>query len=112
MAVKVETVDTLREYFKGVTGRANHHAQNVNEVVYTLLGVIILLKDDGTDIEVRGSVGSTGNILWVYIGAIRYAFRYEHSNGGSIEIRENSYNGPIKLTVTNGTSLNQILSTF
>lgn len=112
MAVKVETIDTLKKYFSGVTSRAIHHAPNVSEVIYGLLGVIILKKDEGTDIEVRGnSDDKTGNILWVMINATRYAFRYEHSND-TIEIRQDSYKGNLVLTIDNNTSLQQVINTF
>ncbi len=112
MAIKVESIDTLKKYFTGITRRANHHAPNISEVIYGLLGIIILKKDDNTFIEVRGSDDSkTGNILWVVINGVRYAFRYEHSND-TIEIRRNSYNGEIVLIINNDTTLNQVINVF
>lgn len=112
MAIKVDKVDTLKKSFEGVTRRAHHHAPNVSEVIYGLLGVIILKKDYGTDIEVRGnSDDKTGNILWVIINGIRYAFRYEHSND-TIEIRQNSYKGNLVLTIDNSTTLQQVVNVF
>ena len=72
MAIKVETIDVLKKYFSGVTKRANHHAPNVKEVVYGLLGVIVLKKDDGTHIEVRGnSDDKTGNILFSIFSSLQ-----------------------------------------
>ena len=50
MAVKVDTVETLKKYFSGVVRRTNHHAPKVTEIIYSLLGIIILKKDDGTTI--------------------------------------------------------------
>ncbi len=112
MAVKVDKVDTLKKYFQSVTKRANHHARNVSEVIFGLLGVIVLKKDDGTDIEVRGSSDDkTGNILWVSIGGTRYAFRYEHSND-TIEIRQDSYKETLILTIDNNTTLQQVINAF
>lgn len=97
MAVKIESISILKKYFSGVVNRANHHALKVNDIIYTLLGIIVLKKDDGSEIEVRGSSDdATGNILWVFINGNRYAFRYEHSDE-TIEIRKDSYNGPILL---------------
>lgn len=113
MPVKVDTVETLKEYFSKVVGRANHHAPNVTEIIYTLVGIIILKMDAGSQIEVRGTENdATGNILWVWINGTKYALRYEHANGGSIEIRENSYKGPIKVSITNATPVSTILATF
>ncbi len=112
MAVKVDTVEILKKYFSGVTDRANHHAPNVREIIYSLLGIIILKKDKGTDIEVRGSDNnSTGNILWVTINQMRYALRYEHSND-TIEVRKNSYNGDVILKINNQTQISDILKIF
>ncbi len=112
MAVKVDTVETLKKYFSGVVRRTNHHAPKVTEIIYSLLGIIILKKDDGTTIEVRGSDDdATGNILWVIINGKRYAFRYEHSDG-TIEIREDTYNGNIALKINNTTSVSDILKVF
>lgn len=112
MALKVENVDLLRKYFSGVVERAKHHAPNVNDVIYRLLGILILIKDENQPIEVRGShEDKTGNILWVSIDNVRYAFRYEHSDQ-TIEIRVGSYNGTIVLKVDNSTPTNQIISTL
>ncbi len=112
MPVKVTTVDILKKYFEGVTKRANHHAPQADSVIYALLGIIVLKKDDGTDIEVRGSSDdATGNILWVTINGTKYAFRYEHSDN-TIEIRRNSYSGPVLLKVDNTTTVNNILALF
>lgn len=112
MAVKIETVDVLKKYFEGVTKRTNHHAPKVNEVIYALLGIIVLKKDNKTHIEVRGSDDEkTGNILWVTIGGVRYAFRYEHSDG-SIEIRKNTYKGPLVLKIDNTTTLKKVINCF
>lgn len=110
MAVKVDTVEVLKKYFSGVVRRTNHHAPKVTDIVYGLLGIIILKKDDGTTIEVRGSDDdATGNILWVVIKGIRYAFRYEHSDG-TIEIRKDTYNGSLIMKIDNTTTVSQILT--
>lgn len=82
MTVRVNDVEVLKQYFSGVVGRSEHHAQNVNEVIYTLLGLIILNIDENSDIQVRSNNGDTGNMLWFTTNGQRYAFRYEHSNIG------------------------------
>lgn len=86
MAVKVNTVDILQKYFSRVVKRADHHAHFVNDIIYSLLCIIVLKKDPGTDIEVRGNhEDETGNFLWVTINGSRHALRYEHKTG-EIEI--------------------------
>lgn len=110
MAVKVNTVDILQKYFSAVVKRADHHAPFVNNIIYSLLGIIVLKKDVGADIEVRGShEDETGNILWVTINGNRHAIRYEHQTG-EIEIRRDTYNGPVELTINNNTTTQDILT--
>lgn len=109
MAIKITTVDVLKKYFSEVVKRANHHAHGVNSVIYTLLGVVVLRKDDGTDIEVRGTdENATGNILWVQINGQKYALRYEHSND-TVEIRKDTYKGTLVLTINNTTTAQDVM---
>lgn len=110
MAIKIESVNLLKSYFEGVVNRANHHAQNISEIIYTLLGIIILKMDVNSTIEVK-KIGqdATGNVLWVLINGKRYAFRYEHSDN-TIEIKEGSLRGAIVLKVDNTTTIPNILS--
>jgi len=70
MPVRVNDVEVLKEYFSAVVKRSEHHAPNVNEVIYTLLGLIILSMDENSDIQVRGSEGSTGNMLWFIVKVV------------------------------------------
>ena len=111
MSVRVNDVEALKEYFSGVVERSEHHAQNVNEVIYSLLGLIILSMDENSDIQVRGSEGPTGNMLWFTVNGTRYAFRYEHSDG-TIEIRKNSYKGPSVAKISNATTTANLKSIF
>jgi hypothetical protein len=101
--MRITKIQELQEYFVGVKRRAEHHAQDVEEVIYPLLVMIIAYMDNGTDIEVRGTQGSTGNLLWAFINGKRYAFRYEHTPV-SIEIREKTYKGTLRNTITNKTT--------
>ncbi|NIG54559.1 hypothetical protein [Chitinophaga sp. Cy-1792] len=110
MPIKVDSVEMLRQYFQGVVDRANHHAQNVDDVIYGLLGIIILRKDPNTNIEVKSTGnGATGNILWLQSRGRRLALRYEHEDH-TIEIREGSYKGPMVLKIDNATTTQQILA--
>lgn len=86
MAIKVQSVEELQKYFKGVVDRSTHHAPGVAEIIYPLLGMIVLKLDDNSDIQVRSYADAPGNMLWVYINGSRYAFRYEHSDD-TIEIQ-------------------------
>tara|TARA_Y100000034_G_scaffold124498_1_gene172757 strand:- start:5742 stop:6128 length:387 start_codon:yes stop_codon:yes gene_type:complete len=104
MAVKVNQVELLQEYFLGVVARSEHHAPNVSEVIYPLLGLIVLTMDADSDIQVRGSKGAIGNMLWFTKNSQRYAFRYEHEDD-TIEIRKNSFKGDMVAKVSNATTI-------
>jgi len=38
MALTITTLNVLNQYINGVMGRADHHVQNVNQVVLILAG--------------------------------------------------------------------------
>ena len=111
MAVQLTTIQELHDHFSGVLQRAQHHAPNVDQIIYFILGMIIAFKDSGTVIDVSGQNIGLGNLLWTNINGTRYAFQYNH-NTASIEIHENTYNGAIKATITNGTTLQQLSAIF
>jgi hypothetical protein len=113
MPLRVDSVEILKRYFSGVVERANHHAPNVSDIIYKLLGIIIIKMDQNTSIEVRrgADVDATGNILWVISNGTRYAFRYEHADG-TIEIRRGSYSGPLVLKIDNSTPTSTVIASF
>lgn len=111
MSVKLDSINELKKYFLGVVKRSEHHAPNVSDIVYSLLGAIILLKDEDTSLEVRGSEDVMANIIWVQINNNRFALRYEHDDD-TIEIRQNTFKGEILLKVDNSTTITEMLNTF
>ena len=92
MALSISTLTLLTEYINGVMDRANHHAQNINEVVLALVGAVIWKATQ--DIEVRTYQGEMANILWLTIDSRRYAIAFNHHTG-RIEIRERSTQGTV-----------------
>ncbi len=48
MLVTVDSIETLRRYFRGVAERSEHHGQNVSSVIYPLLGLVLLLRNART----------------------------------------------------------------
>jgi len=111
MAMTLKTIQDLHQYFIGVVNRAEHHAQEVEEIIYPLLGMIVAYKDNKTDIEVWSTNDNPGNILWAFFNGTRYAFRYEHEPI-SIEIRKESYKGDLVHIITNNTTLHQLRDIF
>jgi hypothetical protein len=70
MPLQLDGVGTLQQYLAGVVRRADHHADNVRHVVLSLIGIIVLFKDDDQEIKVLAQDGETKNVLWVHIAAI------------------------------------------
>ena len=73
--------------------------------------MIVLKLDGNSDIQVRSYADAPGNMLWIYINGSRYAFRYEHADD-TIEIRKDSYKGPILHKVNNQTGIGGLKTIF
>ena len=53
MPTHIDDISLLQEYIRGVVERAEHHARNVNRIIYPLVGVIIRFKNQDRALEVR-----------------------------------------------------------
>jgi hypothetical protein len=111
MALSVKSTEELQKYFKGVAERASHHAHNISDIIYPLLGLIILYFDPHSDIEVREYNGSPANILWVHINNKRYTFRYDHTQD-IIEIRDSSAKGAVLHKIDNSKTIADLKTIF
>lgn len=111
MAVNVNEVEVLKEYFLKIVKSSELHAPNVNAVIYSLLAFIILIMDEKSDIQVRSGEDGTGNMLWLTTNGHRYAFRYEISEE-SIVIRKGSFTGEMVAKVNNSTMTNELKQIF
>jgi hypothetical protein len=111
MALIINTVDELQRYLNGVSGRAIHHAPNVNAVILALAGAVILFKDSGTQLEVRTYRGTPANVLYLTLNGTRYVLTYNHEQQ-SVEIRRNNVRGDVVGSFTNATPPGQILQIF
>lgn len=109
MALTITTLTLLNEYINGVMNRADHHADNVNEIVLTLAGAVIWRATQ--DVEVRTYNDETANILWMTIDNRRYTLAYNH-NTGNIEVRERTQNGNVVASFNNSTSANDVKTIF
>jgi Integron cassette protein VCH_CASS1 chain len=109
MALTITTLTLLNEYINGVMNRADHHGQNVNEIVLTLAGAVIWRATQ--DVEVRTYNEETANILWLTINGHRYAIAYNHQTG-NIEIRDRNQNGNVLAIFNNSTSAKDVKSIF
>ena len=111
MALRLNTVDRLQQYLLGVSERASHHAPNVEHVILTLAGAIVLYKDQRTNLEARTYQGSLTNVIYAIINGTRYVFTYEHQQQ-LVEIRHGSIRGTPVGSFTNTTTLQQIIQIF
>ncbi len=109
MPLTITTLTLLNEYINGVMNRADHHGQNVNEIVLTLAGAVIWRATQ--DVEVRTYNDETANILWLTINGHRYAIAYNHLTG-DIEIRDRNQNGSVLATFNNSTSATVVKAIF
>jgi hypothetical protein len=109
MALTITTLTLLNEYINGVMERADHHGQNVNEVILTLAGAVIWRATQ--DVEVRTYNEETANILWLTINGYRYAIAYNH-NTLNIEIRDRNQNGTVLATFNNSNTALDVKTIF
>ena len=109
MASKINEVDVLQEYIKQLTVKSDHHAKNVNEIIFPLIGTIVWKKTG--DMQVLERDGEIKNVLWVYIGSKKYAFSYNH-NKFKIEMREKSIKGKVLFSFDNNTNVKDIVENF
>lgn len=63
MPTNVNDLNLLKQYLGAVASRANHHAQNVQDVAPAVAGHIILNKDNAP-IQVHTVAGAMKNALW------------------------------------------------
>ena len=110
MSKKITEIDEFQKYLKGVLNRANHHAQDVDKIILSLAGAIVWAKDS-VPIEVLVQGGKTGNVLWIYIHNIKYAFSYNHESN-EIEMRKDSTQGKTIFTFSNKTEVSDIVNFF
>lgn len=111
MAKDISDINSLQKYLIGVMGRGNHHAEDVSEIVLTLVGAVIWKKNDDP-IQVRQHRGELANILWWHSKKQKkYAFRYDHVER-KIELRKKTYKGDVIATFDNKSQTSDIIEIF
>ena len=86
-------VDILQEYIDGVMARAEHHANNVDEIALAVAGAVVWRKQG--DLKVMARSGSMKNVLWVQINGQRYALSYDHVAGNIVVKRKSTQGVPL-----------------
>lgn len=109
MAITVKDIKALKEYFNGVMDRADHHADNVNEIVLALIGGVIW-RAEGNFI-VREYAGTPANILWMDVNGKRYCFKFNHDED-RIDCLEGGHTGEVIESFDNNTSMAEVKKFF
>lgn len=110
MPENIKDLNVLKEYICGVLGRAEHHAGNVDEVIFTLVGLVIWRAEEDS-IKVRTQEGGMKNVIWVNIGDNKYAFSYNHDSL-QVEMRERTTGGAVIKEFDNNSSLAEMKTFF
>jgi len=105
MATTIHNIEILREYLTGVLDRANHHAQNVNEIALAIVGGIIWRTTN--DIRVLSREGEMKNALWLQVNNRTLCFVYNHQTS-SIDIKEGNQQGNIVRSFNNSTPNSEV----
>lgn len=108
MPIPIETIEDFQSYLNGVITRAQHHAHEVEDVILTLAGAVLLVKDPDTSIELFSREGSAANVIWVRVRGTRYAFSYDHSNR-QVVIKRGSTRGNVVSTFNNQTPTRDVI---
>lgn len=109
MATTIHNIEILREYLTGVLDRANHHAQNVNEIALAIAGGIIWRTTN--NIRVLSREGEMKNVLWLQVNNRRLCFVYNHETA-CIDIREGSTQGNVIRNFNNSTPISEVKMFF
>jgi len=102
MATQVDTIQSLKNYFELVMGKADHHAHNVNEVSLAIVGAIIW-KAESDSIQFLTRDGESKNVLWAVFSGQKLCFVYNHNNQ-SIDVKERTLQGAVIKRFTNADS--------
>ena len=111
MPIQVNSVEGLQTYLRGVIDRAGHHAPEVEEVIFTLAGAVVLFKDTNAPLEAFSRRGNIANVLWATINGQRYVFTYDHNNG-QIVIKQGGTQGNVVGSFDNHTSARSVIRLF
>lgn len=109
MAITIEDIEILKEYFNGVINRADYHADNVNEIVLALIGGVIW-RSEGS-FKVKEYAGLPANILWMDVNNQRYCFKFNHITE-KIDCCEDGHNGNVIASFDNQTSITDVKAFF
>lgn len=105
MATTISTTNILQEYLNAVLERADHHANNVNEIA----GGIIWKTS--RDVKVMTRNGEMKNVLSLQTKDKNICFIFNHVTG-NIDIRDNGIQGSIIKSFNNSNTVKDVKDFF
>jgi hypothetical protein len=109
MATTISTLHILQEYLNGVLERADHHANNVNEIALAIAGGIIWKTTK--NVKVMSRNGDMKNVLWLEVNSKIICFVYNHSTG-NIDVRDGGIQGVTIITFNNSNTIADVKNFF
>jgi len=88
MTKSLQSLEDLHEFLQSAAKRANHHAKEVESILYTLIGGLLVNSSQLTSIKVRK------NILWAKVNNRDLVFAYHHDKR-VIEVRDRTQRGTV-----------------
>lgn len=88
MSQHLESLEDLHVFLQSAAKRANHHAKEVESVLYTLIGGLLVNSNQLTSIKIRK------NILWARVKNRDLVFAYNHEKR-TIEVRDRTQRGTV-----------------
>lgn len=109
MATTISTTNILQEYLNAVLERADHHANNVNEIALAIAGGIIWKTS--RDVKVMTRNGEMKNVLSLQTKDKNICFVFNHVTG-NIDIRDNGIQGSIIKSFNNSNTVKDVKDFF
>jgi hypothetical protein len=110
MPIEINAVQVLQAYVRSVIGKAEHHANDVEEIVLAVAGAV-LWRNDSDKLEVRSHKGEMANMLWIQVNGRRYAISYNHK-AGSIDVKQENVLGKVLASFSNATPVSDVKDFF
>lgn len=108
MAIQIKTQEVFQEYLGKIMWKANHHAEEVVNIILPLAG---LVQWKAKDFVARQYRGELANMFWCSVGKKNYCFVYNHDNR-IIYLHKNNSKGEILAELNNQTTPEQIFHLF
>jgi hypothetical protein len=111
MPVELNSIDELNSYLTRVIDRARHHAHEIQDIILTLAGAVILEKDRGEPLSAGSYRGNVANVLRATIRRQQYVFSYNHDEQ-RVDIKRGNARGEIVGSFDNHDSAREVARLF